>query len=95
MFKIMEKRKIELFTAGCPVCEPVVEMVNSMACQYCEITIYNLVEPCDTKECLTKIKEYNITCLPAVAVDGKLLDCCTGRNLSREELEKAGIAQVK
>ena len=27
-----QKRKIEVFTAGCPVCEPVVEMVKSLAC---------------------------------------------------------------
>jgi len=27
----LNKRKIELFTAGCTVCEPVVEMVNGMA----------------------------------------------------------------
>jgi len=89
----MEKRRIELFTAGCPVCKPVVEMVKSMSCQYCEVIIYNLAEQCDTKECLTKIKEYNITSLPAVAVNGRLLDCCTDRGVSHKELERAGIGQ--
>jgi hypothetical protein len=36
-----EKRKVEVFTAGCPVCEGVVNMVNELACPHCEVTIYN------------------------------------------------------
>lgn len=36
------KRKIEVFTAGCPVCEPVVEMVKSFSCSDCGATVYNL-----------------------------------------------------
>lgn len=89
----MEKRKIELFTAGCPVCEPAVELVNSMACQYCQVTIYNLAKQGDIKEGLSKMKEYNITSLPAVAVEGKLLECCSKRGISHKELHKAGIGQ--
>ena len=40
------KRQIEVFTAGCPVCEPVVKMVKEMACDSCEVTVYNLAEQC-------------------------------------------------
>ncbi|WP_089318470.1 thioredoxin family protein [Pontibacter ummariensis] len=90
----MAKRKIEMFTAGCPVCEPVVEMVQSMACESCDVTIYNLAEQCDTKECVSKVKEYNITSLPAVVVNGELLSCCAGRGVSREQLEAAGIGNT-
>jgi len=48
------KRKIEVFTAGCPVCEPVVKTVNEMACDSCEVIVYNLAEQCDSKVCVDK-----------------------------------------
>ncbi|HET9056306.1 MAG: glutaredoxin [Sediminibacterium sp. Gen4] len=88
------KRRIELFTAGCTVCEPVLEMVKAMACSSCEVVIYNVAQPCDTKECLEKVKAYGIKALPAIAVDGKLLPCCQNKGLSVDELKKAGIGQA-
>lgn len=89
------KRKIELFTAGCAVCEPVVEMVKAMACSSCEVVIYNLSQPCETKECLEKVKTYGIKALPAIAVNGKLLSCCQNKGISDEELQNAGIGKVE
>jgi hypothetical protein len=88
------KRIIEVFTAGCAVCEPVVESVKEMACDACEVTIYNLSQPCDTKECLEKVKKYNITSLPAIVVNGELLSCCTDREVKKETLTEAGIGQA-
>lgn len=90
----LTKRKIELFTAGCTVCEPVIEMVKAMACSSCEVVIYNIAQPCDTKECLEKVKAYGIKALPAIAVDGKLLSCCKNKGISVDELKKAGIGQA-
>ena len=90
----MEKRKIEVFTAGCSVCEPVVEMVKTMACNSCDLTIFDLKETGNTNEYLRKVKAYNITSLPAVAVNGVLLSCCKDRGVSRQELEIAGIGKV-
>lgn len=87
------KRQIEVFTAGCPVCDPVVKMVKEMACSSCEVTVYNLAEQCETKECIAQIKKYNITSLPAVAVNGALLSCCKNKGVSKEELVAAGIGQ--
>lgn len=88
------KRKIELFTAGCAVCDPVVDLVKSMACSSCEVVIYNLSQLCDTKECLEKVKAYGIKALPAIAVDGKLLNCCQNKGVSIEELKNAGIGKA-
>ena len=87
----MNKQKVELFTAGCPVCEPTVELVKSMACSNCEVIIYDLSKLCDTKECLTKVKEFSITSLPAIAVNGKLLGNFSTKYITKEELIKAGI----
>ncbi len=93
--KNQTKRKIELFTAGCAVCEPVVEMVQAMACSSCEVVIYNLSQPCETKDCLEKVKTYGIKALPAIAVDGKLLSCCQNKGISVEELKNAGIGRAE
>ncbi len=70
------KQQIEIFTAGCPVCEPVVALVKEMACDNCEITIYNLSKQCESKVCISKMKEYDVKRLPAIAVNGKLIGCC-------------------
>lgn len=88
------KRQIEVFTAGCPVCEPVVKTVKDMVCDSCEVTIYDLSEQGESKVCVDKIKQYNITSLPAIAVNGELLSCCKDRGVSREELAAAGIGQA-
>ncbi len=87
------KRKIEVFTAGCSVCSPVVDMVKSMACTDCEVIVYNLAEPCESRECIEKAKTYGIKALPAVAVNGKLLSCCENKGVSEAELRSAGIGQ--
>ena len=87
----MSKRQVEIFTAGCPVCEPVVQLVKDTACDNCEITIHKVKEQCESKICLTKMTEYGVKRLPAVAVDGKLLSCCTNIAITKEDLLNAGI----
>lgn len=87
------KRKIEIFTANCPVCDPVVKMVNELACGDCEVTVYDMIKQCDDKVCTDKAKEYGVQRIPAVAVDGKLLSCCEAGAITRESLVKAGIGQ--
>ena len=86
------KRKIEIFTANCPVCDPVVKMVSELTCGSCDVIIYDMIKLCDDKACLKKAKEYGVTRIPAVAVDGKLLECCEAR-ITREDLLAAGIGQ--
>ena len=85
------KSEIEIFTAGCPVCEPVVQLVKDTAGNDCEITIHNLAEQCESKICITKMEEYGVKRLPAIAVNGKLLSCCTNVEITRDDLINAGI----
>jgi hypothetical protein len=87
------KRQVEIFTANCPVCDPVVQMVKDMACEQCDIIIYDLVKQCEDKTCLSKLEEYGIKKVPAIAVNGKLLSCCENQGISKEELIQAGIGQ--
>jgi hypothetical protein len=39
------------------------------------------------------MKDYGIQKIPAVAVNGKLLDCCKGSSITKEKLMEAGIGQ--
>ena len=36
------KRQIEVFSAGCPVCQETVDLVNQIACPSCEVTILDM-----------------------------------------------------
>ncbi len=84
----MAKRQVEVFTAGCPVCEPTVKLVEELTCSNCEVTVYDLA-----KEGTHKVQEYGITTIPAVVVDGRLAACCETRGPNREQLLAAGLGQ--
>ena len=44
----MNRRKIEIFTAGCPLCNPVVNMVKELASETTdEVIVYDLVKQCE------------------------------------------------
>ena len=88
------RRRVEVFTAGCPICEQTVNLVKSLACPNCEVQIYDLLEGCATNECREKAVRYGITAVPAVAVNGVLLDCCRRGRIDRTMLQTAGVGQL-
>ncbi|MBI4370523.1 MAG: glutaredoxin [Elusimicrobia bacterium] len=90
----MAKRKVEVFTAGCPVCDEAVQLVRSTACPNCEVVIYDLNKGCGTNECREKAKSYGVKRVPSVAADGRLLDCCKQGPVTREALRAAGVGQA-
>lgn len=89
----MAKRKIEVFTSGCPVCEPVIDLVKKVACSSCDVVIYDLNKGCDTNECRDKARQYRIQKVPAVVVDGKLLDCCKTGPVTEAALRSVGVGR--
>jgi glutaredoxin len=84
----MAKRKVEVFTAGCPVCEPAVQLVHEMACPDCDVTVYDLRE--GNAEAAAS---YGIKTVPAVVVDGRVVSCCDNRGPVRAELSAVGIGR--
>lgn len=84
----MGKRQIEVFTAGCPVCEPAVALVNELACPDCEVTVHNLQESGSEQAA-----KYGLKTIPAVVVNGRLVSCCDSPGPSRDALAEAGIGQ--
>lgn len=87
------KRHVEVFTASCPLCDDAVDLVQSLACPSCDVQMYDLREGCGANECREKARRYGITAVPAIAVDGVLLDCCRREPLLAHTLRAAGIGQ--
>ncbi|MBI4317832.1 MAG: thioredoxin family protein [Chloroflexi bacterium] len=83
------RRKIEVFSAGCPVCQETIQMVNRLACPSCEVSVLDLHDP----EVQTRARDLGIRSVPAVVIDGKLADCCAGRGPDEATLRAAGLGQ--
>ncbi len=81
------KRKIEIFSAGCPACEEAIKLVNSIACSSCEIEVLDMRED----EVAAKAKQYGVRSVPAIVIDGKLADCCVGGAVDEASLRSAGV----
>lgn len=84
-----KRRKIEIFSAGCAVCDDVVEQVKAASCASCDVQVLDMKAP-DVRE---RAAELGVGSVPAVAVDGKLADCCAGRGVDVEVLRSAGLGQ--
>ncbi|MBI4353166.1 MAG: glutaredoxin [Candidatus Omnitrophica bacterium] len=90
----MAKRKVEVFTSGCYLCEDTVKLVKDLACPSCEVVVYDLSNPCESKECLEKAKQYGVNAVPTVVVAGKIADCCKSQKPSREALMALGVGKA-
>ena len=90
----MSKRKVEVFTQGCEKCEPTIELVKSLACENCDVIIYDVDKGCESNICRELAIEYGVNKYPAVAVNGKLLECCiNGEGPNEDALRAAGIGK--
>ncbi|MCK4987071.1 MAG: thioredoxin family protein [Desulfobacterales bacterium] len=83
------KRKIEIFSAGCPVCQETIEMVQNMACSDCEVSVLDMSDPAVAG----RARSLGIKSVPTVSIDGKLANCCAGRGPDEAVLKAAGIGQ--
>jgi len=83
----MGKRKIEIFSAGCAACKETIQLVNRIACSSCEVTVLDMKD----KNVAARAKKLGVRCVPAVAVDGKLADCCAGRGVDEKALRAAAV----
>lgn len=82
-----DKRKIEIFSADCPLCADVVETVNRIAGESAELEVLDMRQPAVA----AKADEYGVRSVPAVAVNGKLADCCAGRGVDEATLRAGGV----
>lgn len=82
-----DKRKIEIFSAGCPVCQEAITLVQDNTCGSCEVSVLDMNDP----SVPSRAKSLGIKSVPAVVIDGKLAGCCEGRGPDVVVLKAAGI----
>ncbi len=83
------RRRVEIFSAGCPACEEMIQVVTDLACPSCEVSVLDMNQP----DVATRAKSLGIRTVPAVAVDGTLAACCAGAGPDASTLQATGIGQ--
>ena len=83
-------RRVEVFSAGCGVCDEGVALVQRVACDSCEVVVLDMSDP----QVADRARRLGVRSVPAVAVDGVLAGCCTERGLDEAALRAAGIGQA-
>jgi len=83
-------RQIEVFSAGCPACTEVIEMVRRAAGPSDEVTVHDM----KNVNVAQRAKSLGIRSVPSVVIDGKLADCCSGRGVDEQVLRAAGLGRA-
>lgn len=86
----MATRTVEIFSAGCSVCEDAIAMVKDLACSSCEIQVRDMSD----EGVAERAETLGITTVPAVVIDGELVECCTNNGPDKETLRDAGLGQA-
>lgn len=84
------KRKVEVFSAGCPACGETIALVNRIACPSCEVSVLDMKQASVSNHA----RELGIRSVPAVVIDGRLANCCAGRGPEEAVLRAAGLGQL-
>ncbi len=85
----MGKRKVEIFSAGCGICKEAIQLIEKLACPSCQVEILDMQKG----QVSARAKQLGVRSVPAVAVDGKLVDCCVGTGLQESDLLAAGLGK--
>lgn len=80
-----QKHNIEIFSAGCAICNETIELVKEVAGPGREVQVHDMHQ----QEVARRAKEQGVRSLPAVVVNGKLAGCCSGRGPDELVLREA------
>jgi glutaredoxin 3 len=83
------RRTVEVFTAGCPVCDEAVEAVRGIVCESCDLQIHDM----KTQPAQAKARADGIKRVPAVVVNGRLAECCQQGAVDVKTLQRLGVGQ--
>ena len=79
------RKKIEVFSAGCPLCRQAIDLVRRQAGSSCEIIVHNMMDA----RGFARATALGVRAVPAVAIDGKLVS--SGRGIDIQMLRDAGL----
>ena len=81
-------RKVEIFSAGCPICTTAVNTVREVIDPRHDIAIQDLQHD---ERAVQRASALGIHTVPAVVVDGALLGCCDNEGPTPQSLLAAGL----
>jgi len=84
-----QRRRVEIYSAGCGLCDAAISLVRRLACDACEVAVHDTNDP----GVVSRARRLGVRSLPAVAVDGRLAACCAGRGPDEASLRAAGIGR--
>ncbi|HXG35188.1 MAG TPA: glutaredoxin domain-containing protein [Bryobacteraceae bacterium] len=79
---------IELFSAGCPLCQEVAKKIESLTGPGCSVRVHDLRDDPAVRKAA---EQYGIRRVPSVVIDGRLAACCTGSAVEEAVLRAAGL----
>lgn len=82
-----QKRKIQVFSAGCRACEEAIQTVKRIACPSCETEVLDMHDP----EVAARATTLGVSRVPAIVIDGTLAACCAARPVDEQVLRAAGV----
>jgi glutaredoxin 3 len=87
---IDRRRRVEVFSAGCSMCEEAVALVQELACRSCDVQVLDVQEP----EVAALARSLGIRSVPSVVITAsQLATCCSGRGPDEATLRRAGLGQ--
>ncbi len=81
------KRKVEIFSAGCGVCDETIQMVKEIACESCEVEVLDMQQ----EDVAKRANDLGIKTVPSVVIDGKIASCCANQGINEESLRAEGL----
>lgn len=84
------KRKIEVFSAGCSLCNDAIALLKRIACSSCEIEVLDMRDQAAAE----RARNYEIKRVPAIVINGKVADCCQEQEVTESVLRAAGVGQA-
>jgi len=80
---MLDKRKVEVFSAGCALCHEVIDVVRQQVGSSSEFIVRDMLDA----RSLARAERFGIRSVPAVVIDGKLASCCKGRGVDLRVLK--------
>lgn len=79
------KHQIEVFSAGCDLCQQTIELIGRLAGSESDVIVHDMRQ----METVQRAHGYGVRGVPAVVIDGKLAGCCTGSGPDERVLRDA------
>jgi glutaredoxin 3 len=77
-------RHVEIFSAGCPACTSAIDDIRRVIPATADIQVLDMRQ----EDVARRAAELGVRSVPAVAVDGALASCCTGRGVDADVLAR-------